>query len=81
MDDFATRSAKLRQLRAEGKASVSYNVIIDEPQRAALLELLVANGLGGNGADGHALQYWQAMLMDLPAQEAETPGMGHGFCL
>lgn len=78
MTDFATRSAKLRELRAAGLASVSYEIVIDEPQRVALLELIRA---ANADTDNAPLEYWVAMLTDLPAHEAETPGMSHGFCL
>lgn len=61
--------------------SSSFTIMIDETQRVALLDLLVATNLGGNSNSDHALAYWQSMLIELPENEAETPNAIHGFCL
>lgn len=66
---------------------MSYLLAIDEPQRLALLALLreaVAAKLPAiqsRQAFEHPLDLWEAMLADLPAQEASAPGCVHGFCL
>lgn len=73
---FQEKSDRIRRLRAEGKAEVSYEICIDEAQRAAL-----AIVLGAFGSLPDALEYWPEMLADLPREEAETPGLLHGFCL
>ncbi len=81
MTDFEARSAKLAKLRAEGKASVTYTLEINEEQRLALLDVLRSLPSGFAAGDGQPLEYWDAMLDGLPAIEAEHPGIVHGFCL
>jgi hypothetical protein len=57
-----------------------FTVIFSDEQRVALLAVLSAAHQGGVSDPG-PLQYWQAMLEALPADEAENPGIHHGFCL
>ncbi len=60
---------------------MTYTLMIDEDQRVALLDLIKAAApLEAPGAD-HPLAYWENMLVELPAHEAEAPGCLHGFCL
>jgi hypothetical protein len=56
-----------------------YTIIINEEQRVAILELIKAAKLAD--APGQPLEYWEAMLANLPAEELDTPGVHHGFCL
>lgn len=62
----------------DGKAT-AYEIMINEDQRVALLEL-VQNALHLTGRD-QPLEYWADMLKGLPADEIESPGVTHGFCL
>lgn len=78
MTDFAERSAKLADLRERGLAPLTYEIVIDEPMREALLELIRSTGADRPGTP---LEYWDAMLAALPADEAAAPGTVHGFCL
>jgi len=57
----------------------SYTVIISEEQRAAL-ETIVKQHPEMTG-DNAPLEYWPSMLERLPADEADSPGCHHGFCL
>ena len=80
MVDFATRSAKLKEMRANGQIGVSYEICINEPQRAALLTVL-ENAFPGTCDEDGPLAYWIDMLKSLPADEEANPGITHGFCL
>lgn len=59
----------------------AYTLRISEEQRAALLALLNQHGAGTSESDADPLCYWQSMLRQLPKDEAEQPGIMHGFCL
>lgn len=63
----------------------TYTIRLSEPQRMALFTVLSdarANPrLAPLFADGFPLDLWPEMLEAMPAQEAETPGCDHGFCL
>lgn len=67
----------------------TYNIIINETQRLALLELIsspeakaiLAASVNRDEHEKHALMYWEGMLEQLPADEAECPGIANGFCL
>lgn len=50
---------------------------ISEEQRVALLALVRSSG---SDADGSTLEHWVGMLEELPAVEAASPGILHGFC-
>lgn len=54
---------------------MAYTIMINEDQRIDLLEMIKKNG------ETEALEYWEGMLSDLPKEEAESPGILHGFCL
>jgi hypothetical protein len=60
---------------------MSYIINISESQRQALLHLIKTSTdrLDFIGED-KPLEYWEDMLSDLPKQEAEHPGVIHGFC-
>lgn len=59
----------------------SYTIQISESQRAALETLLnTREGLAMQGV-GNPLEYWSEMVRALPNDEAESPGILHGFCL
>ena len=79
MVDFATRSAKLKEMRAKGQA-VSYEIAIDEPQRLALLTVIQEYQASIHPMP-EALEYWIDMLNGLPTEEDAHPGITHGFCL
>jgi hypothetical protein len=55
---------------------MAYNIQIDEAQRAAPLEL-IKNRVVIPADD--PLEYWDAMLAELPEVEASDPGTTHGF--
>lgn len=65
----------------------TYDLNISEEQRVALIDALKAANVGGT--DDHALQYWVAMLEDLPNVEqkyvdpetGKTRNITNGFCL
>lgn len=76
---FATKSATVAALRAKGHP-VSYEVVFNEEQRQALLELVRGAPDEVKNSEG-PLAYWIEMLADLPNVEAEFPGITHGFCL
>lgn len=76
---FATKSASVAALRAKGQP-VSYEVVFNEEQRVALLELVRNASVNVNGNDA-PLAYWIEMLEELPQVEAAHPGITHGFCL
>jgi hypothetical protein len=57
---------------------MAYKIDISEAQRVALLELVKASGADKPDA---ALEYWVAMLEELPKEETENPNVLHGFCL
>jgi hypothetical protein len=59
---------------------MSYLIMINDEQRTALKVLIVESAMSPQGRDP-ALEYWEDMLDGLPAQEAESPGCIHGFCL
>ena len=86
MTDFQTKSNRIRQLRAEGKIGVSYNIHINEAQRVALLEILklhpdaILDDLTLIN-DSPPLAGWDDMLSSIVDEEAESPGIVHGFCL
>lgn len=75
---FQVKSQELGAARAAGLASVSYTISINEAQRKALLEVIHA--MDADRADA-PLEYWVNMLSELPRNEAEHPGITHGFCL
>jgi hypothetical protein len=56
----------------------SFEIIISEEQRVALIAALKTAGVGG---DSGPLEFWLEMLDGLPADELESPGASHGFCL
>ncbi len=60
---------------------MTYNIIIDDAQRLALLALLEKSQTGLNTDDSDPLQYWQDMLRELPDMEKQDPKIQHGFCL
>lgn len=78
--NFEAYSEKLRNMRAAGKAPVTYDINISEPHRLALLELIRNAPATVNGSDA-PLAYWIEMLTSLPEDESNTPGCTHGFCL
>lgn len=57
---------------------MSYHIQINDEQRLALLELL---SKVDTNSENNPLEYWVEMLTELPAIEAENPGITHGFCL
>jgi hypothetical protein len=63
----------------------SYIIQIDEAQRLALLALInearAAVNPSGSIEEEPPLAYWDVMLSELPAMEAENPRAVHGFCL
>lgn len=70
------------------KRQTTYNVVIDEQQRLALIAILSTvdtSKLAGLEPDlitgGHPLEFWVGALTDMPAVEAEHPGITHGLCL
>ncbi len=63
----------------------SYNIMISEEQRVALLVLLKASERGLNEetqitGEPEPLVYWVSMLEDLD-NESHEPDLLHGFCL
>ena len=56
----------------------SYTIIISEEQRVALLALIKATKAD---APDQPLEYWDAMLTELPSVELAHPGCHNGFCL
>jgi hypothetical protein len=77
MSAFATKSASIAAARAKG-APVSYELVINEEQRQALLFVIQTHGLD---MPDTPLEYWDAMLTELPQVEVANPGVLHGFCL
>lgn len=66
----------------------TYHLIINEHQRIALFEILSKIDFDTNveerhvdNSGEHCLSYWASMLASLPLDEAECPGVLHGFCL
>jgi len=59
----------------------SYEIMINEEQRQALLILVKREFPDSIPDDGHPLAWWVAMLEELPAEELDNPGVTHGFCL
>lgn len=59
----------------------SYLIAIDESQREALAFLLASPAGAALVALDGPLEYWPEMVRDLPKEEAESPGVIHGFCL
>ncbi len=62
----------------DGKAT-SFEIMIDEAQRVALLKVIAHSAIAGVVPE--ALEYWIDMLEGLPANELESPNVTHGFCL
>lgn len=61
-----------------------YNIMINEKQRLILKKALrnaVLNGLAGDVEEREETELMVAMLKDIPATEAESPGLLHGLCL
>lgn len=56
-----------------------YNIAIDETQRLALLDALKKSSSHELWGDGE-LSEWVDMLTNLPKEEADNPGVLHGFC-
>lgn len=56
-----------------------YNIVIDEDQRLALLEVL-RESKSPLLEDNQPLELWDVMLANLPNTEKEEPGVNHGFC-
>lgn len=77
-NDFTAKSARIAAARAKGD-SVSYEIMINEAQRLALVEILKRNST--DTLDDAPLEYWVEMLTNLPRDEAAHPGVTHGFCL
>lgn len=64
--------------RKPGHVPNTFTVIISDDQRRALAALIKdANA----DKPGSALEYWEAMLEQMPADEADHPHMIHGLCL
>jgi len=57
----------------------SFTIAISPEQASALESVL--RPLEEAGSLPEALEYWPSMLANLPKDEAETPGILHGFCL
>jgi len=57
----------------------TYTIIISEDQRKALHAIINANP--AMTAENMPLEYWLAMLANLPKDETESPEVIHGFCL
>lgn len=54
---------------------------LTEENRIRLAADLAFKGLGGDeGEFDTPMLYWVSMLEGLPAEEAENPGISHGFC-
>ena len=62
---------------------IDYDIIINEVQRAYLLEVLKTHLPKGQTEflDGHPMAYWIGMLTTLPVDEKKYPGIQHGLCL
>jgi len=60
---------------------ISYEIMINEEQRQALLILIKRECPDEVPDDGHPLAYWVDMLETLPAEEVANPKVTHGFCL
>ena len=66
---------------------MAYLININESQRLELLKLVktINTNEPGENIDPitgeHPLNYWEGMLTHLPKDEAEQPGIIHGFCL
>lgn len=59
---------------------MGYRIMINEPQRLALLELVKTIDQS-TLTDEDPLKYWVEMLEQLPQDEAEQPRCLHGFSL
>ncbi len=59
---------------------MAYTIQINEEQRLAL-QTVLENAFPGTCDSDAPLAYWIDMLKSLPNDEAETPGILHGFCL
>lgn len=57
---------------------MAYTIQINDEQRTALRDLIAASDADRSDAP---LEFWVAMLDDLPKVESENPGTLHGFCL
>lgn len=58
---------------------MAFTIMISDEQRLALLALI--DSAPAVSALDAPLEYWPAMLAELPAVEADHPGCLHGFCL
>ncbi len=69
------------------KANQSYDLMISEAQRARITKALqMLDAAEGKPIEDETLEsvnlaYLTAMFEDLPNQEAQMPGVLHGFCL
>lgn len=74
----------LENLRFKPAKNIDYTFIeieLSEENRVRLVADLTASGLGGDeGNFDTPMLYWISMLNDLPTEEAENPGIIHGFC-
>ena len=57
----------------------TFLLAIDEAQRLALMSLINNHGAAFVQPDG-PLEFWHDMLLDLPKNEMESPGIINGFC-
>lgn len=60
---------------------MAYQIMINEEQRLALIEILANLPTNHYETAGAPLEFWTAMLEELPEIEAKHPGVLHGFCL